>query len=291
LYLLPALVVLLTFHFIPIFYALRVSMFRWGIAGAERFIGFRNYGLILQDFRFWQSLKNTLWYSMGTVPLTMAISLAVALMLNALPKGRNVYLAMYFLPMITSIVAISVVWRWIYHPRFGLANAILSILPVPRLGWLNEWRSVFPGGPSLALVSIIVLMVWKTLGYDVVIFLAGLQTIPREYYEAAIIDGATGWVKFWRITFPLLSPTTFYLLIISTILSFQIFAPVWLITGPPPGGPLGTTNVLVYYIYENAFNFSRYGYASTLSIILFVILISMTILQRRVIESRVYYEV
>ncbi len=301
LYLLPAIIIIAVFRFLPILYVMRVSLYKWGMGGAERFIGVGNYLRALSDLYFWQSLTNTMWYVIFVVPLTIIFSLLVALFLNSKIKALGFYRTTYFLPVVTSIVAISMVWKWIYHPRIGLANYILSIFHLPAQRWLSEWRGVFEimtgrdlpnviAGPSLALLSIIVMMVWKSIGYNMIIFLAGLQNIPRHYYEAAEVDGASRFTVFKNITWPLLSSTTFYVLIMTTIVSFQVFAPIWLMTGPPAGGPLGTTNVLVYYLYDVAFNYSSYGYASALSMILFLIILSLTVLQRRAVEKRVYYE-
>ena len=182
----------------------------------------------------------------------------------------------------------------------GLANHLLTLVGLPPQHWLEEWRGIFemllgvelPGilkGPSLALVSVMIMSIWKGLGYNVVIFLAGLQNIPKHYYEAAKIDGANSVQCFFNITLPMLSPTTFYVLIMTTITSFQVFAPVWMMTGPPPGAPLGTTNVLVYHLYDNAFNFSRYGYASAVAFVLFILVLGLTILQKVYGERMVHY--
>jgi multiple sugar transport system permease protein len=193
------------------------------------------------------------------------------------------------------------VWKWIYHPQVGLANNILTSVGIKGCDWLAEWRGIFQmffswvgtrsplKGPSLALCSLVIVSVWKGLGYNIVLFLAGLENIPTHYYEAAKVDGATRWQVFRHITWPLLSPTTFYVLIMTTIISFQMFAYVWMMTGPPAGGPLGTTNVLVYYLYDHAFNFSRYGYGTAAAFILFLIILSLTLLQRKVVERRVFY--
>jgi len=301
LYLLPAIIIIAVFRFLPILYVTRVSLYKWGMGGAERFTGLGNYLRAFSDLYFWQSLTNTMWYVIFVVPLTIFFSLLVALFLNSKIKALGFYRTTYFLPVVTSIVAVSMIWKWIYHPRIGLANYILSVFHLPLQRWLSEWRGVFEimtgrdlpnviAGPSLALLSIIIMMVWKSIGYNMIIFLAGLQNIPRHYYEAAEVDGANRLTVFKNITWPLLSSTTFYVLIMTTIVSFQVFAPIWLMTGPPAGGPLGTTNVLVYYLFDVAFNYSSYGYASALSMILFLMILSLTVLQKRVVERRVYYE-
>lgn len=300
LYLIPVFVIIGLFRFYPILFSMRASLFKWGIGGPGVFVGLKNYLHFFSDKYFWQAFSNTLWYAIFTVPLTLFISLLVAVLLNNSLRGIGIFRTIYFLPVVTSIVAISMVWKWIYHPEIGLANHILNCLHLPPQNWLAEWHGIFElmirgelplflKGPSLALFSIIIMAIWKGLGYNIVIFLAGLQNIPENYYEAAEVDGASGFTVFKNITWPLISPTTFYVLIMTTIVSFQVFAPVWLMTGPPAGGPLGTTNVLVYYLFDNAFNYSRYGYGSAISLFLFVVILALTVFQKKVIEPRVHY--
>jgi multiple sugar transport system permease protein len=300
-YLLPAFAIIFVFRFLPMLYAFRVSFYRWGMGGAEKFIAFKNYVEILKDNNFWQAFGNTIYFSIGVVPSSLFISLLIAVLLHQRIKGLRFFRTVYFLPVVTSVIAVSMVWKWIYHPQVGLANNILSSVGVKGFDWLAEWRGIFQmffswvgttfplKGPSLALCALVIVSVWKGLGYNIVLFLAGLENIPTHYYEAAKVDGATRWQVFRHITWPLLSPTTFYVLIMTTIISFQMFAYVWMMTGPPAGGPLGTTNVLVYYLYDHAFNFSRYGYGTAAAFILFLIILSLTLLQRKVVERRVFY--
>ncbi len=300
LYLIPTLIIIGLFRFYPVFFSIRSSLFKWGIGGPIDFTGFKNYLNLFTDKYFYQAFANTIWYAIFTVPLSLFISLFIAVLLNNKIKGIGIFRTVYFLPVVTSIVAISMIWKWIYHPNLGLANHILNLLHLPPQSWLSEWRGIFEmisgkkiplllKGPSLALFSIIIMAVWKGLGYNIVIFLAGLQNIPKSHYEAATMDGAGGFTVFKHITWPLISPTTFYVLIMTTIVSFQVFAPVWLMTGPPAGGPLGTTNVLVYYLFDNAFNYSRYGYGSAISMFLFIVILTLTVIQKKVIEPRVQY--
>ncbi len=303
LYVLPALGILIVFRFIPVIYAFVISFFNWGMAGPKGFVWLDNYIKLFKDPYFYRVLGNTFYYVLSVVPLNIIFSLLIAILLNQKIKGKGFFRTIYFLPVVTSIIAVSVVWKWLYHPRMGLINYLLSLVGIKPFMWLEEYRGIFTvlaerlglhiptwmGGPSLALFSLTIMSVWKGIGYNVVIFLAGLQAIPNHYYEAAKIDGANRWQRFRNITLPLLSPTTFYVLIMTTIISFQVFAPVWMMTGPPPGGPLGTTNVVVYYLYENAFNFLRYGYASAIAFILFIIILVLTILQKK-LEKKVHYE-
>lgn len=298
----PALTLLLIFRVLPILYAFRLSFYDWGIAGEKGFVGLTNFKILFQDPFFWQALINTFYYTLSAVPLSIIFSLIVALSLNQGLRGLGIYRTAYFLPVVTSIVAVSVVWKWLYDPGRGLFNYFLGLIGLGPLRWLEEPRGIFEmilgrdlpyllQGPSLALFSLVLMSVWKSLGYNVVIFLAGLKNIPGDYYDAAKVDGAGRWAIFRHVTLPLLSPTTFFVTIMTTIVSFQVFAPVWTMTGPPPGGPLGTTNVLVYYLYQKGFEEYQVGYGSAIALVLFLLILAVTLFQRLYLEKRVYYEV
>ncbi len=303
LYLVPALVVLLSFRIIPILFSVRISLYDWGMAGAKKFVGFANYLNVLTDPIFWKSLLNTFWYVIFTVPIMLFLSLFIALLLNTKIKGLGLYRTIYYIPVVTSIVAVSIVWKWLFNPERGLLNYFLSLLGANPVRWLEDPRGIFTlifeplginlptilHGPSIALCSLIVMSIWKGLGYNIVIFLAGLQNIPNHYYEAAKIDGAGRFRLFRNVTWPLLTPTTFYILIMSTITAFEAFAQVWIMTGPPPGGPLGTTKVVMYYFYEQSFELWRMGYGASIAFIAFLIILTLTIIQRQVLEKRVHY--
>jgi len=302
LYLLPAAVVIFVFRLLPIVSSFYISFFRWGLIRGP-FLGLGNYGRMLQDPKFWQSLINTIYFVVGMVPASLFLSLFIAVLLSKKIKAMGVFRTTYFLPVVTSLVAVSMVWKWIYHPEMGLANYFLQLVGVDKLLWLSESTGViklalggmgitvpdWAGGPSLALYAIIIMSVWKGLGYNIIIFLAGLQNIPEQYYEAARIDGAGARASFWHITWPILSPITFYVLMVTTITTFQVFTQIWMMT-TPQGGPLGTTKVIVFYLYEQGFmeGFDR-GYASAIALILFLILLSLSILQRRLVERKVHY--
>ncbi|MBN2537854.1 sugar ABC transporter permease [candidate division WOR-3 bacterium] len=302
-YLLPALVVLLSFRVIPILLSVRVSLYDWGMAGAREFVGLGNYLAVLQDGVFWKSLLNTGWYMVFEVPITLFLSLFIAVLLNQKIRGLGAYRTIYYLPVVTSIVAVSIVWKWILHPDRGLLNYILSWVGADGLRWLQDPRGLFQliagdtanrlpfalRGPSIAMCSLIIMGVWKGIGYNIVIFLAGLQNIPQTYYEAARIDGAGRWRTFRNITWPLISPTTYYVLIMSSIVAFETFAQVWIMTGPPAGGPLSTTKVVMYYFYENSFELWRLGYGASIAFFAFLIILLLTIIQRFVLERRVHY--
>ena len=302
-YLAPALIILLAFRIIPILFSVRISLYDWGMAGARGFVGLANYLNVLKDPIFWKSLLNTFWYVIFTVPFMICFSLLISILLNQKIKGLGFYRTLYYLPVVTSIVAVSIVWKWLFNPERGLLNYLLSLIHISPFRWLEDPQGIFSlifepmgiklssglHGPSIALCSLIIMSIWKGLGYNIVIFLAGLQNIPTQYYEAAKIDGAGSFRIFRNVTWPLLSPTTFYILIMSTITAFEAFAQVWIMTGPPPGGPLGTTKVVMYYFYEQSFELWRMGYGASIAFFAFLIILALTILQRKVLEKRVYY--
>jgi len=304
LYISPAAAIILVFRVLPIVAAFGVSFYYVMMGKIVGFAGLSQYLMLLSDSEFWNALLNTTYFVVGTVPVSLFLSLFIAVLLNQKIRALGLYRTIYFLPVVTSLVAVAIVWKWIFHPRLGLFNSFLDAIGLNPLMWLEEPRGVFAllasrmgielpawmGGPSLALVAITITNLWRGIGYNIVIFLAGLQNIPNEYYEAARIDGANRFQTFWRITWPLISPTTFYVVIMTTIVSFQVFTLVYLMTGSPVGGPLGTTKVLVYYIFEKGFESGGdMGYASCVALVLFVIVLGLTLIQRRLIERRVHY--
>jgi multiple sugar transport system permease protein len=206
--------------------------------------------------------------------------LGIALILNQKLKGISFFRMAYFLPVITSAVAVAVIWKVIYNAHFGLANSVLEYLSLPAQTWLRD--------PNLAMPSVALVALWKGLGYDVVIFLAGLQGIPAIYYEAAKIDGASGWQRFRYITLPLLSPVSFFVLIIGIINSFKVFSIIHVLT--PDGGVLNSTEVMVFYLYRKAFQEFKFGQAAAVAFILFAIVLTLTAIQRWIIEPKVHYE-
>lgn len=304
LYLLPATIILIMFRFIPIVLSFVISFFEWTITGPADFIGLENYRLLFIDPEFWQSMLNTFYLVIFVVPSTIIFSLAFAALLNTITFVRGIFRTVYFVPTVTSMVAVSIVWRIIFNQQSGLANFLLQKIGVSPLGWLAESTGIFNlllentginlpfvlGGPSLALFAIIIVTVWKSIGYNTIIYLAGLQNIPKVYYEAAEIDGASKIKQFFKITVPLISPTTFYVLIMTTIVTFQVFAQVYMMTGPPIGGPLGTTKVIVYYIFEQGFGEAQnLSYASAIALVLFLIILTFTIIQKKM-EKYVHYK-
>lgn len=278
----PSLIVFFVFIFLPIAIAFYLSMMKWDLLSTDKqFVGLTNYIYYLKDPFFYKVLLNTLYYAAAHIPLDLVFSLSLALLLNKKLKGLSFYRTVYFIPVISSMVAVSAVWIWIYEPESGgLANYFLSLLGISPLGWLND--------PKWAMPAIIIMSVWKGLGYNIIIFLAGLQNIPDSYYEAARVDGANAWQQFRNVTLPLLSPITYFVVLMGIINSFKVFTQIEVMT--PEGGPLNSTSVLVFYLYQEAFHKYRFGRASALAFILFIIVIAITMIQRAYSEKRVHYE-
>jgi multiple sugar transport system permease protein len=280
-YLAPSLIVLLVFVFFPLFWAFRISFTSWEVRSTpDTFIGLKNYIDLFKDPEFVKTIKNTIYFSVLKIPTDICISLGIALILNQKLKGISFFRMAYFLPVITSAVAVAVIWKVIYNAHFGLANSLLEYLGLPSQTWLRD--------PNLAMPSVALVALWKGLGYDVVIFLAGLQGIPAIYYEAAKIDGASAWQRFRYITLPLLSPVSFFVLIIGIINSFKVFSIIHVLT--PDGGVLNSTEVIVFFLYRKAFQEFKFGQAAAVAFILFAIVLSLTAIQRWIIEPKVHYE-
>lgn len=301
LYIYPAFLILGTFQMMPVLYSFKLSLYRDVSIFKREFVWFDNYKHLWGDAQFWASLKYTAWFVIGSVPLSIVLSLIIALLLNNEIHGKGFYRTIYFLPVITSIAAISVVWKWLYNSEYGLLNHWLGW---ERFDWLQQNQGIFlmmahrlfgvtqlpalvPEGPSVAMIAVIIMSVWKGLGYNAIIFLAGLQNIPRELYEVAKLDGASAWQQFKMITWPLLSPTTYFILVVTTISSFQVFAQIWMLYD---GMPSESTRVIVMLLYDTAFKSNNFGYASAIAYALFGIIFSLTMVQRKLAESRVHYQ-
>jgi multiple sugar transport system permease protein len=275
-FLAPSLLHLIFFIFTPIAFSAYLSAHRWDVvAGEKPFVGLENFKEALSSTDVWQALGNTFVYTLN-VPAGMALALGVALMMHRRVRGLGFLRTIYFLPSVTSFVAIALVWMWIYHPTFGAANFLLGLTGLPPLQWLNA--------PATAMISVIIFSVWTGIGYQMIVFLAGLQGIPPELYEAATIDGAGSWRRFRHVTWPLLRPTTFFIFVTSLIGSFQVFTTVYIMTA---GGPMRSTDVIVYHIYQAAWEQLRMGYASAVSWILFVIIMIATWVQFRIMGQAV----
>lgn len=279
LFLLPQMIGLIVFALIPIIAAFSLSFVEWDGLGSISFVGFSNFQEQFADPVFRTALINTTYYTVLVVPGGLMLSLLVALGLNKV-RGKEIYRVIYFMPVVTSSVAVSVIWMWLLNGDFGLINGFLKLVfHINGPQWLTNQGLVLP---SIATMSI-----WWTLGFNMVIFLAGLQAIPVTYLEAARIDGANGWQLFWRITLPLLSPTLFFITVISVISSFQVFDQTYVMTS---GGPGRASYTMVYHIYELAFQKFTFGSASAASVILFLILLALTLLQFSFQRRWVHYE-
>jgi multiple sugar transport system permease protein len=278
-FLLPSLLGLAIFTLVPIVSSLGLTLFDWDLLTAPKFVGLDNFNNLFHDSTFWEALTHTLGFILGYIPLVMLTGLGMALLLNRKLKGVAVFRTAFFIPVVSAWVAIALIWQWIFNPQYGLLNYLLGLIGVHGPAWLFD--------PQWAMPAIILTSVWKDTGFVMVMFLAGLQNIPGEYYEASLMDGASPWQQFRSITLPLLSPTTFFALIISLINSFQVFDQVWIMTA---GGPAGATTVLVEQIVKNAFSYSKMGYASAISWVLFVLVFAVTLFQTRMQKRWVSYD-
>lgn len=276
LFVLPAFVLFVVFRFGPAIASFVLSFMKYDIGGKATFVGTDNYQRLVNDTVFWTSVRVTATYTAIVVPLTTVTALTLALLVSKAIRRVGVFRAILFLPYITSTVMAAIVWLWIYSPsRSGLLNSFLGVFGRDPISWLVNRRTVLP---SLAVMSL-----WKGFGYSMMIFVAGLLAIPEIYQEAAQIDGATAWQRFTRITLPLLKPILFFVLVIETIGSFQVFDAVYVMTG---GGPARASFTLVYMLYNQGFQYFNYGYASAIGVFLFIIILIAALIQRRVLEDR-----
>lgn len=261
------------FTLIPIIFAFVLAFSNWDGNNPITFAGLDNFIRLTTDDRFKTALLNTIVYCIGTVPLTMICALLLAVLLNKKMKGRNFFRTICFFPYVASLVAVAVVWNMIFNPQMGPVNMILYKLGVEASN-LPRWAA----DSKWAMITVILFSVWKSMGYYMIIYLAGLQGVSNELYEAASIDGANGWQKFKKITWPMLSPTTFFVVVMLTINCFKVYDQIYMIT---QGGPGTSTLVLVYHIYNTAFVNYNYGYASTVALVLFVLVLAVTLIQFR----------
>lgn len=277
-FLAPATLHLAAFSFAPMVFALYLSFHRWNpIEAAQPYVGLDNFVALARDPLVWVSVRNTLLYTLH-VPVAMAIALTIALLLRRSTKGALLGRLVFILPYASSVVAVALVWQWLYHPEFGVFNWVAGALGWQPVDWL--------GNPRTALLAVMIVSVWLQVGYQMVLFLAGLQAIPRDYVDAARVDGANAWQRFWRVTFPLLRPVTLFVLVTGIITSFQVFTLVYILTG---GGPLHATDVIVLRVYRMAWELLQFGGASALSLVLFVLLFVATWIQFRLLGRRVEY--
>jgi ABC-type sugar transport system permease subunit len=279
-YLAPALILYALFWAAPALYSVYLSFFDWDMASPRMTpVGLDNYRRVLTDPVFAVALRNTLVYVAGTVVLGTALGLGLAVLIQRVPGARGLYRFVFFLPVVTSITVVSLVWLFFLNTQIGVINQALRVVGVRGPNWLNE--------PATALLALVVVGVWKGFGYNVVLFTAGLAAIDREVYEAAALDGAQGWRVFRHVTWPLLSPVTLFVVVMGVIGSFQVFASVQLMTR---GGPANATNVLVYHVWEAAFRFFDVGYAAALATLMAVLVAGLTVAQLRRGERLVHYQ-
>lgn len=281
-------------RFWPAIQSFKLSLYTWHVNPERReFIGLQYYETLFNNPAFIQALKNTLMYTIIIVPSAIILGLGIALMLESIIKGRGWFRAIYFAPYITPAVAVAWVWGWMYNRNYGIFNTILHewslFVEKIGLGFLAIPEQTFLAHPKTALVSVAVVVIWQQLGFQVVMFLAGLQGIPRMYYEAAQIDGASGWSQFRHITLPLLNPVFVFVIIMSTITSLQLFDQIVNINFTDQGGPLNRTLSIALYIYQEAFGRARLGYASAVTVVLFFIILIITLIQLRLTQRKVSY--
>jgi multiple sugar transport system permease protein len=275
----PSLLGLILFTLGPLLASLGISLTSWDLLTPPQYVGLANYTELIRSTEIRDALLHTLLFIVIYLPTVLVLGLLLAVLLNRPLRGLQFYRTAFFMPVVSSWVAVSLMWKWLLNPAFGLVNYILSLAHLPQPGW---WAD-----PHWALPAVIIASIWKDIGFVMVLLLAGLQGIGRQYYEAARIDGAGAWRCFLHITVPLLSPTIFFVVIISLINSFQVFDQVWVMTG---GGPGGASSVLVEQIVQNAFTFSRMGYASALSWLLFAIIFVITAIQFAIQKRWVTYD-
>lgn len=285
-FMLPSFIGMLVFSFFPVVISILLSLTDWN--GLERltvntifnrFVGVENYIRILSGSEFWQVLGHTLYYIVLYIPLVFVASMGIALLLNKKKKGTMVFRVMYYIPVLTSWVAASLIWKWVLSPKYGIFNQILAVFGISGPGWLTSEVWAMPG--------IVLASVWKDMGFFGLFLLSGLQAIDPTYYEAAKVDGANKFVTFFKVTLPLVTPSIFFCLIMSLINAFQLFPQVQIMT---EGGPNGATQVMVERIYTYGFSYFKMGYASAYSWLLFIIIFVLTMIQMKLQNGWVHYE-
>ncbi|GHE22944.1 carbohydrate ABC transporter permease [Halomonas urumqiensis] len=278
--LLPAAVLLATFAYLPTIATLINSLFLPGFRGEPpSFAGLENYQLLIEDQTFWRVARNNLIYALGTIPTSIALALGMALFVNARLPGRGFVRMAYFTPTILPMIAAANIWMFFYAPQIGLFNSLLGALGFSGVNWL--------GDPSVALGSVIVMTVWKEAGFFMIFYLAALQGMAPELKEAADLEGTSRWSFFWRVTFPLLMPTTLFVLINALINAVRVVDHLFILT---KGGPNNATNLLLYYVYENAFSFFDRTYAATITVVILLVLAVVATVKFAILDRRTHYQ-
>jgi multiple sugar transport system permease protein len=281
----PLMLGLFVFYLWPVCQTFYFSFTEWGAFGKYHWSGLSNYQQLFSDPQLLEALRNTLIFTVISVPVGIMVSILVAVLLNQKIRGVGIYRTLYFLPAVTMPAAIALVWKWLYNGDFGLINYLLSLVHIQGPRWVSD--------PHLALYSLTLVAIWSSIGNTMVLFLAGLQGIPATYYEAASLDGANASQRFWRITLPLLSPTIFFASVIALIQAFQVFDLIFLMFGTTSGVTtnlaIESTQTVVYLFYKNAFILGDKGYAAAISMLLFVIILCVTAIQFRLQRRWVHY--
>ncbi|SIR75976.1 carbohydrate ABC transporter membrane protein 1, CUT1 family [Haladaptatus litoreus] len=276
---LPKVVLFAAILLVPFLGAFYISLHEWApLAQSHPFVGLDNYVRLFNDPIFWNAIINTAGYSFALLVIDVPIALGLALLLNMNLRGTKFYSGAIFLPVVTSWVVVSLIWSWLYNPEYGLLNTALGAIGLPQLSWLQS--------SDTALASIALMSIWKHIGFNMVIFLAGLKGIPDDFYEAAIVDGANRWERFRYITLPLLKPTTFFVVVVTLIFSFRVYTQVYVMT---QGGPVRSTYTIVYYFWQTGFQQFEMGYASAIAVVLFLIVFGLSTLQQRTWGDNVEY--
>lgn len=277
----PTMIGLMVLNIIPTFQTLYLSFFKSGAFGKGNiFVGLENYKNMIADPQVWHAVRNTLAYTLGVVPATIIIAMVVAVFLNGKLKGKGIYRTIYFIPMVAAPAAVTMVWKWLYNRDYGLINHMLETIGLGKVDWIDN--------PRVAMLSIIIIGVWSAVGYSMVLLLAGLQEIPRDYYEASGIDGAGPIRQFFTITLPLISPTLFFVLVTSIITAMQVFDVVYMMIGITSPSYDSTVS-LVYLFYNNSFKYSNKGYGSAIVMLLLAIIMIITVIQNKLQKKWVNY--
>ncbi|MGM9920047.1 MAG: carbohydrate ABC transporter permease [Bhargavaea sp.] len=282
LYILPMMLIIFTFNLYPIVKSFAMSFytdynFYEDVVHAY---GLGNFGVILQDSDFYLAIKNTFIFVLGVVPISIALSLGIALLLNQIKFLSGFFRTVYFLPFVTSTVAISLVWKWLYHRNYGLMNYFLGWFGIEPVHWITD--------PDYSMLALVIMAVWKGLGFNIILFLVGLNNIDETYYKAAKVDGASGFKQFWNITLPLLGPTVFLVSVLGVINSFKVFDEVYALFQAKPG-PAKSTLTVVYYLYEKFYTEYQYGVAAAAGVVLFIIILAVTLIQFAYNRKFVHY--
>jgi len=273
-FILPLMIPMTIYWIIPSLASLYYSLTNYSVVMPTAWVGLGNFRRMMDDGLFWRSIKNTVYFTVGNIPLTMLFGLILALSVNAGIHARNLFRVVFYLPLVTSTIALSMVWLWLFDPNFGLLNAFLKVLGIHPQMWLQSTSQAIP--------SIVIMSVWGGVGGAMIIYLAGLQGIPESLYEAARVDGANRWQLIRNITLPMLKPVTLYVLVTSIIGSFQIFGPIYAMTD---GGPAFATTTIVHQIYVNGFRYFNMGYAAAQSWVLFLLLLGLSLFNLRLMRS------